>query len=219
MNWYDFCVWQYWICLENFKGSRNCNLLLHVMGITPWGFISTEMNHNLCLIEGGVELELVFILFGLFIVAILYSSVGFWKRTPASRPKTVGFRSRSQSPEQRRIHPIDACRETWKNRNSQNTALLRSRYWNPGFWPKKCLWSGSWIWKKSVAAFTSSIKGGDDKDSFQILLILGFGVILFFHYFPDHEWFNLVLITFFSFKETGKDEKMNRWKNQCEHWY
>ncbi len=46
------------------------------MGITPWGFISTEMNHNLCLIEGGVELELVFILFGLFIVAILYSSVG-----------------------------------------------------------------------------------------------------------------------------------------------
>ena len=34
------------------------------------------MNHNLCLIERGVELELVFILFGLFIVAILYSSVG-----------------------------------------------------------------------------------------------------------------------------------------------
>ncbi len=46
------------------------------MGITPWGFISSEMNHNLCLIEGGMELELVFILFGLFIVAILYSSVG-----------------------------------------------------------------------------------------------------------------------------------------------
>ena len=62
--------------MENFKGSRNCNHLLHVLGITPWGFISSEMNHNLCLIERGVELELVFILFGLFIVAILYSSVG-----------------------------------------------------------------------------------------------------------------------------------------------
>ena len=64
------------MCMENFKGSRNCNHLLHVLGITPWGFISSEMNHNLCLIERGVELELVFILFGLFIVAILYSSVG-----------------------------------------------------------------------------------------------------------------------------------------------
>lgn len=46
------------------------------MGITPWGFISSEMNHNLCWIEESVELELVFILFGLFVVAILYSSVG-----------------------------------------------------------------------------------------------------------------------------------------------
>ena len=46
-----------------------------------------------------------------------------------------------------------------------------------------------------------------------------FGVILFFHYFPDHELFNLVFFMFFTFKETGKDEKMNRWKNQCEHWY
>ncbi len=34
------------------------------------------MNHNLCSIVRGVELELVFILFGLFVVALLYSSVG-----------------------------------------------------------------------------------------------------------------------------------------------
>jgi hypothetical protein len=34
------------------------------------------MNHNLGSIVRGVELELVFILFGLFVVALLYSSVG-----------------------------------------------------------------------------------------------------------------------------------------------